>query len=119
MNKLSKDYKQSVTCVDGKLREQLLLDYAPLSVQLSTASTLSFRPTFVEDLISEGMLGLMDAFAKFDPTRDNKFKTYTEFRTKGAILDDHRKNYGMPRSSRGILKILDKNTKSLEQKHGP
>ena len=30
----------------------------------------------------------MDAIDKFDPTRDNKFKTYAEFRVRGAILDE-------------------------------
>ena len=43
-----------------------------------------------EDLMSAGIIGLMDAMTKFDPTREAKFKTYAEFRIRGAMLDEIR-----------------------------
>jgi len=119
MAKQFTSYKQSVSDIDGKLREQLLLEYAPL-VRFIAQSLHSKLPAHIdiEDLISEGMIGLMDAIAKFDPSRDNKFKTYAEFRIKGAILDDLRKNDWMSRSARDISKLLDKTTRNLEQRFG-
>ncbi|RYE82888.1 MAG: RNA polymerase sigma factor WhiG, partial [Hyphomicrobiales bacterium] len=44
----------------------------------------------LDDLISSGVIGLMDAVDKYDSTRDNKFKTYAEFRIRGAMLDELR-----------------------------
>src|SRR5207249_8350379 len=54
----------------------------------------------LEDLISAGVLGLMDEIAKYDPTRANTFKTYAEFRIRGAMLDDLRESDWVPRSVR-------------------
>jgi RNA polymerase sigma factor for flagellar operon FliA len=50
----------------------------------------------------------MDAIDKYDPTRDNKFKTYAEFRIRGAILDELRAQDWVPRSIRDKAKVLDK-----------
>ena len=41
----------------------------------------------IEDLVSAGVVGLMDAFAKFDPTKKVQFRSYAQFRIRGAILD--------------------------------
>ncbi len=55
----------------------------------------------VDDLVDVGILGLMDAVGKFDENRKIKFKTYAEFRIKGAILDELREMDWVPRSIRG------------------
>lgn len=68
------------------------------------------------DLISSGVIGLMDAIKKYDPSRNNKFKTYAEFRVRGAILDSLRSQDWTPRSIRDKAKKIDKVTKILEQK---
>ncbi len=44
----------------------------------------------IEDLVSAGVVGLMDAFAKFDPTKKVQFRSYAQFRIRGAILDSLR-----------------------------
>jgi RNA polymerase sigma factor (sigma-70 family) len=48
----------------------------------------------VSTLISAGMLGYTQALRKFDPKRKVKFKTYAEYRIKGAVLDEVRKMIG-------------------------
>ena len=68
------------------------------------------------DLISNGVMGLMDAIKKYDPTRNNKFKTYAEFRVRGAILDSLRSQDWTPRSIRDKAKRIDRVIKILEQK---
>jgi RNA polymerase sigma factor for flagellar operon FliA len=49
-------------------------------------------PTFVEveDLFGAGLLGLLQALDKFDPTRNIKFETYAIPRIRGAMLDELR-----------------------------
>lgn len=74
-----------------------------LALVLSIAKRIAARlPANIEldDLISSGVIGLMDAIEKYDPMRDNKFKTYAEFRIRGAILDELRAQDWVPRSVR-------------------
>ena len=52
----------------------------------------------VEDLFSAGIIGLMDAIDKFDPSQQIQFKTYAKIRIKGAMLDEIRSLDWIPRS---------------------
>ena len=119
MKGLVKKYKQKKRGVDGKLRDQLIMDYAPLI--RFVAQRISARlPSNIEtdDLISAGVIGLMDAIEKYDPSRDNKFKTYAEFRIRGAILDELRSQDWVPRSVRDKAKKIEKTYAALEQRLG-
>jgi len=67
------------------------------------ASMLKLRlPSSVEmdDLVSSGVVGLLDALDKFDNSRGIKFKTYAEFRIRGSMLDYLREMDWFPRSAR-------------------
>lgn len=119
MKGLVKKYKQNNQTVDSKLRDQLIMDYAPLI--RFVAQRISARlPSNIEidDLISAGVIGLMDAIEKYDPSRDNKFKTYAEFRIRGAILDELRSQDWVPRSVRDKAKRIERAYIELEQKYG-
>lgn len=52
----------------------------------------------VSMLISAGMLGYSQALTRFDPSRNVKFKTFAEYRIKGAVLDEVRKMIGDERA---------------------
>jgi RNA polymerase sigma factor for flagellar operon FliA len=54
----------------------------------------------IEDLYSAGVLGLLDAFGKFDSSKQVKFVTYAQFRIRGAILDSLRTLDWSPRELR-------------------
>lgn len=54
----------------------------------------------VEDLIVVGMIGLMDAMARFKPDRHTLFKSYAEFRIRGEIVDELRRQDWMTRTER-------------------
>jgi RNA polymerase sigma factor FliA len=54
----------------------------------------------IEDLYSAGVLGLLDAFNKFDPSKQIQFRTYAQFRIRGAILDSLRTLDWSPRRLR-------------------
>jgi len=60
----------------------------------------------------------MDAIEKYDPSRDNRFKTYAEFRIRGSILDELRAQDWVPRSIRDKAKMLDRATSNLESDLG-
>lgn len=77
-------------------------------------------PTNIEldDLIGAGVIGLIDAFEKFDPTRGIQFKTYAELRIRGAILDSLRDLDWVPRSIRKRAKTLEATYNQLERRYG-
>ena len=82
-------------------REDQLIKHAPLVKRVVTRMAARFPPGVdQEELYQVGMIGLLDAVDKFDTSRDVKFKTYAEFRIKGAILDELRKMDWVPRSVR-------------------
>ena len=100
-------------------RETLILEH--MSQIKYIAQRISTKlPSHVElnDLISTGVLGLLDAIEKFDPNRGVKFKTYAELRIKGAILDSLRNLDWAPRSLRKKSKDLEKVYHDLEQRLG-
>lgn len=82
-------------------REQLLLEHLPI-VRFLARRIHERLPQHVdiEDLVSAGMLGLMDAFSKFDPSKKVQFRSYAQFRIRGAILDSLRTLDWSPRDLR-------------------
>lgn len=111
-----KDYRCTV---DPKVKDEIIVEYAPL-VRFIAQKIASRLPSNIEldDLISCGVIGLMDAIQKFDPSRDNKFKTYAEFRIRGAILDELRSQDWVPRSVREKSKMLERAYTKLERDLG-
>jgi RNA polymerase sigma factor for flagellar operon FliA len=72
----------------------------------------------LDDLISAGIFGLMDAIEAFDPTRGVKFETYCAPRIRGSILDELRSMDWVPRLVRARAHQLAKATHSLEMHLG-
>ena len=111
-----KDYRSTV---DPKVKDEIILEYAPLVKYIAQKISSRLPPNIeLDDMISCGVIGLMDAIEKFDPTRDNKFKTYAEFRIRGAILDELRSQDWVPRSVREKAKIVEKAYAKLEKDLG-
>lgn len=116
---LLQKYKDEPSKVTAKQKDELIMEYAPLIKFI--AQKIAIRlPSHIEldDLISSGVIGLMDAIEKYDPKRDNKFKTYAEFRIRGAILDELRAQDWVPRSVRDKAKMLDRAIVELEAQLG-
>jgi RNA polymerase sigma factor for flagellar operon FliA len=116
---LLRKYKEEPTKISSEQKDKLIMEYAPLIKFI--AQKIAVRlPSNIEldDLISSGVIGLMDAIEKYDPTRDNKFKTYAEFRIRGSILDELRAQDWVPRSVRDKAKLLDRTIIELEAELG-
>ena len=100
-------------------REELILEYVPL-VKYLAQRVMAKLPHHIEldDLINAGVIGLIDALEKYDPSKRIKFRTYAEFRIKGAIFDELRSQDLLPRSWRQKLKELEDVYGRLEQRLG-
>ncbi len=112
---LLKQYKEDASQLTAVQKDRLISEYAPL-IKFIAQRIASRLPANIEldDLISSGVIGLMDAIEKYDSSRDNKFKTYAEFRIRGAILDELRAQDWVPRSIRDKAKVLNRMVKKLE-----
>ncbi|WP_346869934.1 MULTISPECIES: FliA/WhiG family RNA polymerase sigma factor [unclassified Clostridium] len=93
----------SVAC-DVDVREEIIKKNIPL-VKYIASKIIVGKNKYVEyeDLISYGMIGLMDAINKYDDTKGMKFSTYAAIRINGSIIDEIRKN--SPISKRAIDKL--------------
>ncbi|MCK4788044.1 MAG: sigma-70 family RNA polymerase sigma factor, partial [Desulfobacteraceae bacterium] len=96
-------------------RSALIVQYAPLVKLLANRLAMRVPPSVsVDDLTSVGIMGLLDAIDRFDPSRDVQFKTYAEFRIKGAMLDELRNLDWIPRSTRKKLHDMEKAIVAVE-----
>ena len=98
-------YQHSICIEQGKLnektRDELVLKHAHLVKYIADRIAIKLPPNISkEELISAGIVGLLDSLDKFDSEMGIKFQTYAEHRIKGAILDELRKMDWIPRSIR-------------------
>ena len=70
----------------------------------------------LEDLVSSGVIGLINAVDSYDPKYNVKLKTYAEHRIRGAILDSIRGLDGIPAHKRKRLKHIEAAIASAEQR---
>ncbi len=102
---------------DKVIRDRLILTYAPL-VKYVAGRLGSGLPAHVDegDLISYGLLGLIGAIDRFDPTLDIKFETYAMARIRGSIIDELRSLDWVPRSVRTRAREIERAIRELEGK---
>lgn len=109
-------YKQTR---DQRIKDALIMKYASFVKYVAGRIAVNL-PSNVEfdDLVSYGILGLIDAIDKYDPERKVKFKTYAKTRIRGAIFDELRVLDWTPRSIRQKARKLEKAYAKLEGKLG-
>jgi len=102
---------------DKRAREQLVLAFSPL-VKYVAGRMSTGLPAHVEesDLISYGLLGLISAIERFDPSREIKFETFAMTRIKGSIIDELRSLDWVPRSVRARARQIEKANALLEHR---
>jgi RNA polymerase sigma factor for flagellar operon FliA len=93
-------------------KEEIVKKYIPL-VKYIASRVIIGKSRYIEyeDLVGYGMVGLMDAFNKFDKSKGMKFSTYSSIRIKGAMIDELRKNSPI---SKGAMDKLNKYNKVIE-----
>jgi RNA polymerase sigma factor for flagellar operon FliA len=100
-------------------RERMLLEHLP-AVRYVARRIHGRLPQHVEldDLVSAGVVGLIDAFSKFDHTKKVQFKSYAQFRIRGAILDSLRVLDWSPRELRRKGRAVEEAIRTVTQRRG-
>lgn len=100
-------------------RDALLLEHLP-TVRYLARRIHERLPQHVEldDLVSAGVVGLIDAFSKFDHTKKVQFKSYAQFRIRGAILDSLRTLDWSPRELRRKGRAVEEAIRAVTQRLG-
>ncbi len=100
-------------------REELVQRYVPL-VKRIAYHLMARLPASVQfdDLVQNGMLGLLDALERFEAGFGAQFETYATQRVRGAMLDGLRENDWLPRNMRRELRRIEQAINQLEHQHG-
>jgi RNA polymerase sigma factor FliA len=95
-------------------QEKLMLEHLPI-VRFIARRIHERLPQHVpiEDLYSAGVVGLLDAFTKFDPSKQVQFRSYAQFRIRGAILDNLRTLDWSPRELRRKGRAIEQAIQTL------
>src|SRR3954453_18199229 len=101
----------------AEVRERLILEHLP-QVRLIARRIHDRLPESVslDDLISTGIVGLISAIDRYDPSLNVKLKTYAEYKIRGAILDSLRGLDWAPRQQRKRAKMIEGAIASAEQR---
>ena len=104
---------------DRGLREQLIIQYTPLVKYVIRRVTLGL-PSVVDagDILSHGIIGLIDAVERFDSTRGVKFETYAIQRIRGSMIDALRSLDMMPRNAGKRARAVEDTSARLHQELG-
>ncbi len=110
-------WRRYKTTGDTRAREDLVVAYSPL-VKYVAGRMASGLPAHVDeaDLISYGLVGLINAIERFELEREIKFETYAITRIKGAIIDELRSLDWVPRSVRQRAREIERANAKLEHK---
>lgn len=100
-------------------REELIRTFMPL-VKRVVHRLAGRLPAEVDikEMLNSGIIGLVDALEKYDPSHETNFATYAQFRIRGAILDSFRIQDWVPRSLRHKAHKVEKAYQKLEQELG-
>ncbi len=100
-------------------KDQLVQRFAPLVKRIAYHLMVKLPSSVqIDDLVQNGMLGLLDALGKFEAGMGAQFETYAAQRIRGAMLDGLRENDWLPRSLRRDFRRIEEAIAQLEQAHG-
>jgi len=108
-------------CIAGESysREELIHKYLHLVKYVAGRVSSNLPPNVeINDLINDGIVGLIDAIEKYDDARGVKFETYAITRINGAILDALRSLDWVPRAVRQRAREVERAIGDLEGKLG-
>ncbi len=111
-------YQPAMAELSGE-EERVLLEHLPVVRYLARRIHERLpQHVDVEDLVSAGVVGLMDAFTKFDPAKKVQFRSYAQFRIRGAILDSLRTLDWSPRELRRKGRAIEEAVRGLTARLG-
>jgi len=99
-------------------RNELAVFYYPIVKKLAILLNKKHGDYSVEDLLSFGAIGLLEAIERFDPFKDIKFETFATYRIFGSMYDQVRDDNWIPRLSKQRHTIVDSIQKSFLTSYG-
>ena len=100
-------------------RKEFILSFYPMVYSIAKRLIRRLPPTVdLEDMVSVGVIGLIEAYDRFDQAKGIPFRAYAELRVRGAMIDELRKQDWVPRSVRRRAQELDGMRESLQKKLG-
>jgi len=110
-------YYYPVEEITAEERERLIIEHLP-QVRLIARKIHERLPDTIamDDLLSAGVVGLIQAIDNFDPSQNTKLRTYAEFRIRGAILDSLRDTDWAPRMKRKLARELEEAVAKAERR---
>lgn len=104
---------------DRSAKDALILQYVELVKIVAGRLYVNYHAHVeYDDLVSYGIIGLIDAIEKFDPEKNVKFETYANFRIRGAVIDQLRSLDWIPRSMRQKYRQMEEAMERLQGSHG-
>ena len=102
-----------------EIRNQIVIQYSYMvkCIALKTIGRYQYF-NYMDDLVNEGLIALLDAVEKFDPDKKVKFETYASIKIRGAMIDYIRKQDCFPRRLKRIAKNLNEAENDLSHKFG-
>jgi len=116
---LSDVWTQFVASRDPALRDKLIKEYTPL-VRF-VVGRLGIPPSCLldmDDLLSCGMIGLINAIDRYDPSRGSYFESFASVRIRGAVIDHLRSLNWLPRTAMARVRQIEYAIANLEQRLG-
>jgi RNA polymerase sigma factor FliA len=100
-------------------KERLVTQYAPLVKRIAYHLMAKLPASVqVDDLVQNGMIGLLDALGRFEEGMGAQFETYAVQRVRGAMLDGLRENDWLPRGLRKEMRRIETAILKLEHENG-
>lgn len=104
---------------DGAARDKLVLAYSPMVHYLATRKVRELPAHCdLDDLVSCGLMGLIEAVDRFDPVKGATFEQYAWTRASGAIMDELRRQDWASRSTRRAGRKIERAREAWYVKHG-
>ncbi len=110
---------KAYTRLDKDSREKVIEEFLPVIKHLAYKVARGFEnENLIDDLISAGIIGLLEVMEKYDSTRGAKLNTFAYLRIRGAMIDELRSRDWFPRSARAKAKRIQEVTRKLEHEKG-
>jgi RNA polymerase sigma factor for flagellar operon FliA len=104
---------------DERARDYLVLSYTPMVTYLATRKVRELPARFeLDDLVSCGLIALLESIDRFDPERGATFEQYAWTRVSGAIVDELRRQDWAPRSARRMGRDIARAEQTLQARNG-
>ncbi len=101
------------------IRNELIVEYSPLVKRIALKTIGNYQYfNYLDDIINEGIIALMDAVEKFDLRKNVKFETFATIKIKGAMIDFIRKQDCFPRRIKKMAKNIAEAESALTNKLG-